>query len=76
MASQSFIVKFPSNGDLDTFRRRIEAAPEYRDLHVRFFYDPPDAIISEIDGTRLARLKEVAGSNARFIADFVHNVFR
>ena len=75
MTSQSFIVKFPSNGDLETFRRRIESAPEYQDLHVHFFYDPPDAIISGIDSTRLARLKEVAGNTARFIADFVHTPF-
>ncbi len=75
MARQSFIVKFPSNAALDIFRRRIQAEPEYRDLRVHFFDDPPDAIIKEIDSTRVAALKEVAGTNARFIADFVHDMF-
>jgi hypothetical protein len=75
MARHSFIVKFPSNGDLEIFRRRIEATPEYQDLRVFFFNDPPDAIIKEIDSTRVARLKEVAGSSARFITDFVHDMF-
>lgn len=75
MARQSFIVKFPSNAALDDFREQIQAAPEYRDLHVHFFHDPPDAIIREVDTTHVARLKEVAGTKARFIADFAHDMF-
>jgi hypothetical protein len=75
MALQSFIVKFPSSDALEIFRQRLLNFPEYRDLRVHFFYDPPDAIIKEIDSTRVAHLKQVAGSSARFIADFVHDMF-
>jgi hypothetical protein len=75
MARQSFIVKFPSSAALDVFRQRIQAIPEYGDLRVRFFHDPPDAIISEVDSTQVPRLKEVAGKNVYFIADFVHDMF-
>lgn len=75
MAMQSFIVKFPSNAALEIFRQRIRASPEYKDLRVHFFHDPPDALISEIDSASVARLKEVAGNSARFIADFVHDMF-
>jgi hypothetical protein len=75
MARQSFIVKFPSSAALDIVRQRIQAIPEYGDLHVRFFQDPPDAVISEVDSTRVPHLKEVAGNNVRFIADFVHDMF-
>lgn len=75
MASQSFIVKFPSEAALETFRERILAAPEYRDLRVHFFHNPPDAIIRGIDSARVDRLREVAGNSARFIADFVHDMF-
>jgi hypothetical protein len=75
MARQSFIVKFPSNAALNNFRQRILAVPEYHGLHVRFFDNPPDAVISEIDSSLVARLKEMAGSSARFIADFAHDMF-
>jgi hypothetical protein len=75
MAVQSFIVKFPSPAALETFRERIRTAPEYQDLRVRFFLDPPDALISDIDSTRVDRLKEVAGISARFIADSAHDMF-
>ena len=75
MARQSFIVKFPSNAALESFRQRIQAAPEYKDLRVHFFHDPPDAVIKEIDSAWIDGLKEVAGNNARFIGDFVHDMF-
>ena len=75
MGRQSFIVKFPSNAALDVFRRRIEAAPEYQGLRVHFFHDPPDALIKEVDSAHVAGLKEVAGKSARFIDDFVHDMF-
>ena len=75
MDRQSFIVKFPSNAALENFRQRILATPEYNHLTVRFFQDPPDAIITEIDSSLVSRLKEVAGSNVRFIADFAHDMF-
>jgi L-alanine-DL-glutamate epimerase-like enolase superfamily enzyme len=75
MARQSFIVKFSSNAALEVFRERIQAAPEYKDLRVHFFHDPPDVVIQEIDSARVARLKEVAGNSAQFIADFAHDMF-
>jgi hypothetical protein len=75
MATESFVVKFPSNAALDIFRQRIQATPEYKDLRVHFFHDPPDAIIREIDSASVAHLKEVAGNSARFVADFVHDMF-
>jgi len=74
MATQSFIVKFPSNAALEVFRERILATPEYRDLRVHFFHDPPDAVIKGVDINRVARLKEFAGNSARFIADFAHDL--
>ncbi|HYR27134.1 MAG TPA: hypothetical protein VEU30_01630 [Thermoanaerobaculia bacterium] len=75
MPRQSFIVKFPSESALETFREQILAAPEYRDLRVHFFHNPPDAIIREIDSAHVDRLREVAGDRARFIADFAHDMF-
>lgn len=75
MARQSFVVKFSSESALETFREQILATPEYRDLRVHYFHNPPDAIIREIDSTRVDRLREVAGNGARFIADFVHDMF-
>ena len=75
MAMESFIVKFPSSAALEVFRKRIQSIPEYKDLQVHFFHSPPDAVIREIDSTRVAQLKEVAGHSALFIEDFVHDMF-
>jgi L-alanine-DL-glutamate epimerase-like enolase superfamily enzyme len=75
MARQSFIVKFASEAALETFRERIMATPEYKELRVHFFHNPPDAIIREIDSRHVAQLREVAGNSARFIADFAHDIF-
>ena len=70
----SFIVKFNSDADLESFKKSIEC-PRYRNLKVHYFHNPPDAVIKGVDSGTVAELKQVAGSKARFIADYAHDMF-
>ncbi len=75
MAKNTYIVRFTDETSRARFYDTFQTQTNIKDRRIKFGEFLPDLIIYDVSEQELQKINNLAGTNARFIADFQHDLF-
>ena len=75
MANNTYIIKFANNSSRAKFHKTLQTQVETAGKQIELGEFVPDIIIHDISEQELEKVNRLAGTKARFIADFRHDLF-
>jgi hypothetical protein len=75
MANNTYIIRFADEASRAKFCRSLKKQPDVANKQMKLGEFLPDVIIHDVSEEELEKLTRLAGTQARFIGDFKHDLF-
>ncbi len=75
MTNKTYIIKFANESSRAKFYEALQTQADVADKRIEFGEFLPDLIIHDVSEREMEKVNRLAGTQARFIADFRHDLF-